>query len=260
MTTPTSAMLAPEVDAPERPLLPSSPYTAPQVNLLPPEVGERKSLHRLQAALVAGVIACGAVVGGLYVLSDSGRASAQSKVDQAVSDGSVLQSAKTRLLPVQIARSQVQATKQSLVSAMSAEVLWSHYLDQVRLRLPDGVRLTSLTVTPSAVTAPVASATGKAGTASSAAPAPTPVPATGAAGAASPAALPTTGTIASVTIAGKAVDHDAVASWLDALDKIPAWSGAYLTSTTADAKGLVTFTATSNIGSAALSHRYTDGS
>jgi Tfp pilus assembly protein PilN len=259
MTTATpEPLLAPELET-ERPLLTNSPYVAPQVNLLPPEVAARKALRKLQAALAAGVIACGAVVGGLYVMANNGKASAQANLDQAVSEASTLQAAKSRLLPAQIARTQVQATKQALVSAMSAEVLWSRYLDQIRLRLPAGVRLTSLTVTP---TTPGASGSST-GTSTTPAPAPSPAPAAGStAGSAASAIapLPTSGTIASVVIAGKAVDHDGVANWLDATAAIPGWTNVYLTNTTADSTGLVAFTMTANISSAALSHRFTAGS
>jgi Tfp pilus assembly protein PilN len=258
MTTATpEPLLAPELET-ERPLLTNSPYVAPQVNLLPPEVAERKALRKLQAALAAGVIACGAVVGGLYVVANNGKASAQTNLDQAVSEASTLQAAKSRLLPAQIARTQVQATKQALVTAMGAEVLWSRYLDQIRLRLPDGVRLTSLTVIP-ATPGTSGSTTGSA----TPAPAPTPAPAAGSTSGSAPSAiapLPTSGTIASVTIAGKAVDHDGVANWLDATAAIPGWTNVYLTNTTADSTGLVAFTMTANISSAALSHRFTAGS
>lgn len=259
MTTATpEPLLAPDLGTEPPPLLANSPYVAPQVNLLPPEVAERKRLRKLQAIFAAGVIACGAVIGGLYVLADNGRASAQASLDQAVTQGSVLQTAKTRLAPAQITRSQVQATKQALVTAMSAEVLWSRYLDQIRLRLPGGVRLSNLTITPTTVAGPGGT------TSSTPAPAPSTTPAAGSSTAGSSgntvAALPTSGTIASVSMAGVALDHDGVANLLDAMNSIPGWYGAYLTSTTAGGKGYLNFTVTANVNAQALSHRYTDGS
>jgi len=248
--------LAPPLEDEQRAALPNGPYIAPRVNLLPPEIAERKSLRKLQALLAVGVLACGGVMGYLYTTADSGRASAQSSLDQAVAESTVLQNAKTKLLPVQITRSKVQSTRQSLVTAMSAEVLWSRSLDQLRQKLPDGIELQTVTVTPVAVAA--TGATGAAGSTSTPTTGSTPAattPSTSSASGATPA-----GTIASVTIAGKATDHDTVAAFLEALNKIPGWDGSYLTQTTSQSGTPIDFTVTANVGSAALSHRYTDGS
>jgi Tfp pilus assembly protein PilN len=247
--------------------LPNGHYVAPRVNLLPPEVAQRQALRRLQAGLLAGVLACGAAVGALYYVSDQGRTDAQAKLDQAVSQGQQLDSRKSTLLPVQIKRSQVQSTKAALQNATAAEVLWSKQLDDVRQHLSKGVRLSTLTITPAPVAAagaPGAAAPAPAKGSSTAAkssstPAATPAAAAAPSAAGAPAALPTTGTIATVTMAGVAVNPDAVADWLETMNQLPGWSGAYAQSVTQQGDGY-TFSATASVSAAALSHRSDDGS
>ena len=123
-------------------------YVAPRANLLPPEIAERAALRKMQALLAAAVIACGGIVGA-GLLHDRPRPGArQAALAQAQAEQQSLNAQKAALAPAQAAHQQVLAAKQSLVAAMSAEVLWSNQLDTLRRRLPDGVRLSTLTVTP----------------------------------------------------------------------------------------------------------------
>ena len=74
------------------PLLGEGLVTLPRVNLLPPEIGERRNFRRIQYGLGAGVLSAVAVVAGAFLLASGGVASAQSELDVA--------SAETaRLLP-----------------------------------------------------------------------------------------------------------------------------------------------------------------
>jgi Tfp pilus assembly protein PilN len=250
-STPESSAQANDFD-----LLAPVQYVAPRANLLPPEIAERAALRRLQALLGAAIIACGGIVGAAYVTSADGRGPANASLAQAQSVQQSLASQKAQLAPAQVAHQQVLAAKQSLVSAMGAEVLWSGQLDNLRRRLPDGVRLSTLTITgvdptttgsATAVTLPSAPAgTSTSSTASSSS---------------TTAAPATSSDIATVTMAGVALDNDAVANWLDALAAMPGWSNVYLSSTAADSgTSLVTYSITADVTSAALSHRYTNGS
>ncbi len=232
-------------------------YVAPRANLLPPEIAERAALRKMQALLAAAVIACGGIVGAVYVTSASGRAPAKAALAQAQSEQQTLSAQKAALAPAQAAHQQVLAAKQSLVAAMSSEVLWSNQLDTLRRRLTDGVRLSTLTVTPTDPTGTGAASTavqlpaGPAGTSSS-----TPSATSTAGGTAASAPY-----LASVTMAGTALDNDAVANWLDTLAGMPGWANVYLTSTSSTPNStLVTYSITANITQAALSHRYTNGS
>lgn len=255
-STPESGAPAGDFD-----LLAPVEYVAPRANLLPPEIAERAALRRMQALLAAAVIACGGIVGAVYVTTASGRAPAKAALAQAQTEQRSLGAQKAALAPAQLAHQQVLAAKQSLVAAMASEVLWSGQLDTLRRQLPDGVRLSTLTVTgvdPTAVGGASASLQLPAAPAGSKTSSTSSTATTGSA-AASAAAASTY--VASVTMSGVALDNDAVANWLDTLAAMPDWSNVYLTSTSANAgSSLVTYSITANITQQALSHRYTNGS
>jgi Tfp pilus assembly protein PilN len=249
----------PESEAPagDFDLLAPVEYVAPRANLLPPEIGERAALRRMQALLAAAVIACGGIVGALYVTTASGRAPAKAALTQAQSEQRSLSAQKAALAPAQAAHQLVIAAKQSLVAAMGSEVLWSGQLDTLRRELPDGVRLSTLTVTgldpasAGAASTAVQLPAGPAGTSTS-----TPSATSTATGTAASSTY-----IASVAMSGIALDNDAVANWLDTLAGLPGWANVYLTSTSsASSSSLVSYSITANITQAALSHRFTNGS
>jgi Tfp pilus assembly protein PilN len=219
-------------------------YTPASVNLLPPEITQRRALRKLQAGLAAGVVAAAAVVGLLYVQAGSGKSEAQARLNAANTQKVLLGAQTTSLGNVAAAKAKVDAARASLKAAMGSEVLWSKTLDDLRLRLPDGVRYQSVAV--SAIVAPaagVATATPTAG-------APT---------------LPSN-VIATVIFTGVAGSMNDVAAELDQLALVPGLSNVYLTSATAGGAGAsgassgsqagVQFTATADVTNSALSHRY----
>ena len=236
-------------------------YVAPRANLLPPEIAERAALRRMQALLAAAVIACGGIVGAGYVTTNSGKAPAKAALAQAQSEQQTLATQKAALAPAQVAHQQVLAAKQSLVAAMGSEVLWSSQLDTLRRRLPDGVRLQTITITGIDPTT---------GSTTSSSAVSLPASPTGSKTSSSSTAASAAGTtansnyIANVTMSGVATDNDAVANWLDALASMPGWGNVYLTSTAAaggnSSVSLLSYSITANITQAALSHRYTNGS
>jgi Tfp pilus assembly protein PilN len=218
-------------------------YAPPSVNLLPPEIGQRRALRKLQYGLAAGVVACAAVVGVLYMGASSGKSDAQSRLDAANAQKVLLQGQTAKLSFVSAEKAQIDAARASLKAAMGSEVLWSKTLDDLRLRLPDGVRYATFTVT--AIT-PVATT---AGTTTTTTPAP-------AATSATATALPSNA-IATVNLTGSALNLDAVAEELDQLALVPGFSNVYLTTTAQPTPGAIaTFTVTADITNAVLSHRY----
>lgn len=240
-----SAMMAePQTEeAPLAAVFEAPAYVAPHVNLLPPEITARRVLRKLQAGLAAGVIACAAIVGVLYVQAGSGKSEAQSRLDAATAQQAVLQAQTAKLAYVSAAKATIDAARASLKAAMGSEVLWSKTLDDLRSRLPDGVRYQSITVV--AVPTPVAGAVV--------------APAATTPGAA--AALPTDA-LATATFTGSANNLDDVAAELDQLALVPGVSNVYLTSTTAKAASgstapqIVNFVATADLTNTLLSHRY----
>ncbi len=226
------------------PVFESVTYEAPKVNLLPPEIGERRQLRRLQAGLIAIVLASAGVVGALYVQAGSGQAAAQQRLDLAKTQQSTLQTQTARLNYVSAQKAQIDAARSSLRTAMGSEVLWSKTLDQVRLRLPDGVRYSSVAFARQEAVAV----------------APTVKGATATAGAAAAPTIPAD-VIATATFTGIATDLNAVANELDQLAKVPGLNNVYLSTVTkpksdGTTPGTATFTATANVTNSLLSHRY----
>jgi Tfp pilus assembly protein PilN len=234
-------------------LAPVADVPVPHVNLLPPEILERRALRRLAHVLVAAVLAAVAVGGVVGYQGGSGAGEAQASLDAATAQQSRLQAQVNALSPAAAALSDAQATQASLRAALANEVLWSTYLDRLRLTLPEGVRFSSVQITPSegAEAAP-------GGTAGAATP-PRPVNTTAAQAESGTGSAGATG-IAAMTLNGVGVSQDAVADLLQSLATVPQFSNVYLTSSTSDGAGegsaLVDFAVTLDVTSSALSHRY----
>jgi Tfp pilus assembly protein PilN len=256
-STPESGAPAGEYD-----LLTPVQYVAPRANLLPPEIAERAALRKMQALLAAAVIACGGIVGAGYVATAHGKAPAKAALAQAQSEQQSLTRQRASLAAAQVAHQQVLAAKQALTAAVSSEVLWSNQLDTLRRRLPDGVRLSTLTVTPIATASGTTDSTGTAAVQLPAGPGGASQGTTAAAGT-TPA---TSNYIASVSMSGVALDNAHVATFLETLAAMPGWGNVYLTNTTASGPAgpgqakTLTYSITANITPAALSHRYMNGS
>jgi Tfp pilus assembly protein PilN len=256
----------PESGAPvgEYDLLTPVAYVAPRANLLPPEIAERAALRKMQALLAAAVIACGGIVGAGYVATAHGKAPAKAALAQAQSEQQSLTRQKASLAAAQVAHQQVLAAKQALTSAVSGEVLWSNQLDTLRRQLPDGVRLSTLTVTP--LDPAAAGGTSASGSTAVQLPAgPGGVSQSTTTGAAETTTA-ASNYIASVSMSGAALDNAHVATFLETLAAMPGWGNVYLTNTTASGPAgtgqakYLTYSITANITQAALSHRYMNGS
>jgi Tfp pilus assembly protein PilN len=214
----------------------------PRVNLLPPEIHEAAKFRRFQFAMAGAGVAAVAVVGGLAYMAHGQVSSAKSQLAAAQAEQSNLQKQTASLQYVSDIGAQVQAKKAMLSQAMSPEIRWSFYLNDLSLRIPDGVWLTNVT----------AQETGATGTT------------TPSSSAGQPAAAAGVGT---VTFAGMAFSHDDVATWLDTLAKERGFTNAYFSNSTEQAptgekavKGVhtdpVVFSSSVTLSTAALSGRY----
>lgn len=211
----------------------------PRVNLLPPEIAAQRAVRKLAAVLAGAVVLCAAGVGGGYAYAGSGEAAARADLASAQAVQAGLQRQQHALLPAQQAQTQIQTAQAALAAAMGNEVLWSRYLDDLRLKRPDGVRFSSVKFDPTSTTSGTA-ATSSSGGATTATAAP--------------------GAIATLTITGKASSQPDVATLLDQLAQIKGFTSVYLTSTDRDATaGVITYTVTASVTAEALSHRYSVG-
>lgn len=198
----------------------------PRINLLPPEIGLRQTLRKVQAGLGAGVVAALGVVLALQLAATGSVSEAQAGVAASEAEHSALIAQAGQFREVTEVHTRKDAAQAMLVDAMSEEVRYSRFLDQFAVSLPDRVWVTSLTFNQGVPATPDAAAAGA---------------------------------IGSVQISGTAYSHDDVAAWLDALAAQEGFDGAYLQSSTERRLGgrvVVDFSTTVSLTAEALSQRY----
>ena len=216
----------------------------PRVNLLPPEIGERRRFRRVQAGLGCGVGAAVLVVGLLFAAAAGSAGGAQGELDEAGSQQRALQVQTARYRDVTATYRRAADAKAMLTAAMGQEVRYSRFLNDLSLSMPAGVWLKSVTYTQAAApgTATPAAGTPAAGTSAG-----------GTAGAA-PAGLGT------VTLSGVAFEHQDVSTWLESLAGEKGYGGPLLQSSAEvllGSKTVVNWSTTVNLSPDALSGRYT---
>ena len=224
--------------APTRVLTRSSAAVLPRVNLLPPEIEERRRFRRVQAGMGVAVLAAAGAVAGLTLLAGASVDDAQAEIDAATFEQQQLQRKVSQMQGVREVYARVAGAETLLTQAMANEIQWSHYLNDLSLTIPSNVWLNNLAFS----TTPVA-----ASPVMSAAPATTP-------------GLPAAG-IGTVTVTGVAFDYDDVASWLESLAKQKGYTNPYFsnaTEATIGTRTVVNFSSTATITPDALSGRYTN--
>lgn len=174
-------------------LTPTRLAQMPRVNLLPPEIAAAAKLKRLK--LMLGLLVLGAmslvVLGYLFASSRIG--GAEESLAAAQADGAQLQADVATYAEVPQVLAEVDAAQANLGTAMTPEIRWSFYLNDLSLTIPKTTRLTSMTVVNTAAADQVSGAVTEVGT---------PLGAV---------------TMGSITFSGKSTDFDAVAAWLQSL-------------------------------------------
>jgi Tfp pilus assembly protein PilN len=202
----------------------------PRVNLMPPEIAEGARLRQVQLAGGLAVLLAIVIVVLLYLNAHKGVSSAQDSLNQATAQQTSLQEKLASLAPVQQTLAEVNAKQALLAEGMGEEVRWSYVLNDLSLRMPSDVFLTSMSVTETATPG-------------------TPPPAAGTAPI----------QIGSISFGSVGLSHDDVAAWLDSLAKEHGFAAPIFTSSTEAAvgtKGYVSFASSVEIMSNALSYRY----
>jgi Tfp pilus assembly protein PilN len=209
-------------------------FDLPRVNLLPPEIFEKRQLQRAQAALGLVVLIAVVGVGLVYVNGGSAVTNAKSRLQTAQTAQTQLQSKVNQLSYVTAEAAQADAAQGMLTQATGSAIPFSTYLADLSLLTPKNVWFTSVTLTSSVA------------------------PGSLVAGAPAPA------TVGTVTFAGQALAHNDVATWLDSAAKEGGFADPYFTSSTESlvpqtggasgtaAKTWVTFSSSVNLTSAAL--------
>jgi Tfp pilus assembly protein PilN len=178
------------------------------------------------------------IVGALTLLAAGQVSDAEDGLAASKAEGTRLQVQTNEYAEVPEVYAQVEAAEAQVSAAMGKEVRWSYFLNDVSLKVPGKVWLTSMTVAQD-VDSAVADAT------------------------ANPTA-PGSGTyldagLGTVTFAGSGYRHNDVAAWLDALAKQKGLAQPYFTSSSKELIGdesSVNFTSQATITDEALSGRY----
>jgi Tfp pilus assembly protein PilN len=209
--------------------------TLPRVNLLPPEIEQERRFRHVQLGLGAGVLASLGVVAVMFLAANGQVADAKSELNDSKAKTTRLNAQAAEYSQVPLVYSQVEAARAQLELAMGKEIRWSFYLNDLSLKTPNRVWLTTLSVSSTEAGAPVAPAS-VAGAASYL------VPGVGA-----------------VSFEGFAMKHNDVAAWLDSLAKQKGYDQPYFTESTEDQIGatdVVKFKSQVTVTEDALSKRY----
>jgi Tfp pilus assembly protein PilN len=206
----------------------------PRVNLLPPEIFERRQLQRAQAGLGVVVLAALVGVGLVYVSGGSKVTDAKSRLAASQATQADLQSQLNQLSFVTAEAAQATAAQNMLTQATASTIPFSTYLADLSLLTPKNVWFTSVTLTAAVAPGSITD----------------------------PASAPAT--VGSVSFAGQALAHNDVATWLDNAAKEVGFADPYFSSSTESAipgtgtapgttpKTWVTFSSSVNLTSAAL--------
>jgi Tfp pilus assembly protein PilN len=211
--------------------------TLPRVNLLPPEIEHERRFRHVQLGLAAGVVGSLGVVAVLFLAANGQVSAAQDDLSTAQAQTSRLQAQAAEYAEVPLVYSQVEAARAQLELAMGKEIRWSFYLNDLSLKTPRNVWLT--TMTASSNEAPAAAAAVTSGPAE--------------------AANWSKPGVASVAFEGYALEHNDVATWLDSLAKQKGYDQPYFTESTDEKIGstaLEKFKSQVMVTDKALSKRY----
>ncbi len=205
----------------------------PRVNLLPPEIAERRAFRRIQIGLGAAVLASVAVVGLLYVSSTQGVTSAQQELDTATAQQTTLTAQAAKFRNVTAVYAQAAAAQAQLTTALGDEVRYSQLLNDLSLSVPSNVWLRNVSYIQGASVG-------------------------------APATVPVAGGVAPVgtfTVSGIGYSHDDVAAWLESIAGLKTYANPYFSTSTeallGNTKAVVNFTTTADVTSKALSGRFT---
>ena len=206
--------------------------TLPQVNLLPPEIGQARRFRQVQAGLAGAVLASLVVAAGFVVAANGQVSTAHDDLNADKAQTTQLQAKTADYAEVPLVFGQVEAARAQLGQAMGQEIRWSYFLNDLSLKIPRHVWLDSMTVTttaPGTAAAPVAGQYAAVG-------------------------------IGTVEFDGEAYGHNDVAAWLNALARQKGYTQPYFTDSTVEALGTghtVKFSSQVTVTDDALSGRYT---
>jgi type IV pilus assembly protein PilM len=212
-----------------------------------------KRRAKIAPGAVAAVAAFAVLLGGLTYMSQQSVSKAKSDRTDVMDQASKLRSQLAALTPIINRQNQINALQGNMKTLLASDVAWQKMINRITSQLPPGISLTSFAAAstppvPVAVAPPTPADTTETTQPST----DTTVPPTTV-----PPAPVVSGTI---TFQGKAPDFPTLASWIDAMSKVPEIADIYVTSAqevaaTDTTGGGLTFTATAVPSPAAKSNR-----
>lgn len=203
----------------------------PRVNLLPPEIAERRRFRRVQYGLGGAVLASLGVVGLVYLGAAANAKDAEAELRDVTAEGQAISAEQAEYAEVTAVYARAEAADVMLTQAMGEEVRFSGQLHRFAVSMPDKVWLENV----SFVQTPPAPTVGD-----------------------------VTPGIGTITLTGVAYEHDDVATWLESLAAHEGYATPYLTSSDDSITGervTVDFVSTVVMTPDSLSRRYAkDGS
>ena len=206
----------------------------PQVNLLPPEYGERRALAALKRRLLFALVVVVAVGAVAQVVAFSSLTVARSAQAKAEDETTRLLQAQQQYAEVPLVLGQLTRAQDARTLGMSTEIMWAPYMRAIGAVMPEGVMLSQFVMT---------------GATPMLAPAP-------------PSNLlqePTVAGLAFEAISDELVD---TAAWVDALNAMPGFSSAWVSNAKADeynGQPVYRYTSTVRITQDAYADRFTPG-
>jgi hypothetical protein len=202
----------------------------PQVNLLPAEISEARTLGVVKQWLVVSLGVTALAVGTVAAVAQLRVQDAAAQLSQANAETAGLLAAQRPFGEVTAVRTELESVRSARSFALGTEILWSDYLGAVEAVTPDGVTIQTLDYSGATplVTAPVPSD-----------------------------ASVDTG-VGTLSFTAQAEGLTDAADWADALDAVPGFDDvrvttAALSDPTADR---YTLTGTIQVDEAALAHRF----
>src|SRR4051794_6361846 len=116
----------------------------PRVNLLPPEVHKARKLRRVQAGLGAGIAVLAVILGGAYLTQAGAASHAQDELAKSTASTASLEAKKAVYNDVPRTIKAIDAAQGARQQAMSTDVLWYRYLNDLSYVTPGHTWLTEL--------------------------------------------------------------------------------------------------------------------
>ena len=198
------------------------PGTLPQVNLLPPEVRAARGLQTTKRWLGLFLVLTLVICAAGYALALVVKGSADGELTEAQDETARLQAEQAKYAEVPLVLNALTQVETARQLGMSTEIQWKPYLDAITAVLPEGVSIETFQVvqdTPMTVSSTTSTMTGMG------------------------AVLPVGG----ITFTGRTSTLPDTAAWIDALNSVPGFAGAWVSSATITDEDGVFYTVASSV-------------